>query len=112
MSEQNKQLIRELWGAVPTRDFAKIASVYDDNVVYHGPGGEERTGRQAAVDVARMHMNAFPDLKGELMGMAPTGKKLDLKWVMHMVRIQNGKVVEEWEIFDQMDFMKQLGMAG
>ena len=55
-----------------------------------------------------MHMNAFPDLegepeqlvaegdfvlsrvrlsgthKGELMGMAPKGEKLDLKWVMRL----------------------------
>jgi hypothetical protein len=29
-----------------------------------------------------------------------------------MVRIRNGKVGEEWETFDQIDFIKQLAMAG
>ena len=45
------------------------------------------------------------------MRMGPTGKKVDLKGVLNMMRIRNGKVVEEWEIFDEMLFMKQLGMA-
>ena len=136
MSEQNKQLVRDLWGALATGDFNRMASFYHENVVYHGSGGDERRGRNAAVDLARMYKNAFPDMKaeveqlvaegdfvvsrvrphgthkGDLMGMAPTGKKIDIRWVMNMARIENGKVVEEWEVFDQMDFMKQLGKAG
>jgi predicted ester cyclase len=35
---------------------------------------------------------------------------VDLKWVMNMVRISGGQIIEEWEIFDQMDFAKQMGM--
>jgi predicted ester cyclase len=86
------------------------------------------------VEFARGYKVAFPDMRadveqlvaegdfvvsrtrpsgtntGEMMGMPATGKKVDVRWVMNMVRINNGHIVEEWEIFDQMDFMKQLGM--
>lgn len=134
MSEQNKKLVRDLWSAAEKRDFAKMGGIYGEDVVYHGPSGEEHKGREALVNVARNHLDPFPDMKLEierlvgegnyvvarvrltgtntakLMGMSPTGKKLDLKWVMQMVRIQNGKIAEEWEILDQMDFMKQLGL--
>ena len=135
MSEANKQLVRDMWSALGEGNTGKLREVYDENVVYHGSGGEERKGREAAIEFAQTYLTAFPDMKtsveqivaegdfvvarvnptgtntGEFMGMAPTGKAVDLKWVMNMVRISNGKVVEEWEIFDQADFMKQLGMA-
>ncbi len=98
--------------------------------------GDERSGREAVVDFARTFRNAFSDWKaeveqlvaegdfvvsrlrvsgthtGDLMGMGPTGKKVDLKGVLNMMRIRNGKVVEEWEVFDEMLFMKQLGNTG
>ena len=88
------------------------------------------------MDFARTFRNAFSDLKaeveqlvgegefvvsrlkvsgkhtGDLMGMGPTGKKVVLKGILNMMRIRNGKVVEEWEVFDEMLFMKQLGKAG
>jgi len=134
--EDNKQLVRDFWGTLSSGDFAKMASIYDENVVYHGIGGEERRGRQAAVAFAKGYKDAFPDMKadveqlvaegdfvvsrvrptgthtGELMGMAPTGKKIDLRWIMNMVRVSNGKIAEEWEIWDSADFMRQLGVGG
>ena len=135
MSERNKKLVREFWGSLGSGDFEKLGSLYDENVVYHGSGGEERQGRQAAVDFAKGYKDAFPDMTadveqlvaegdfvvsrvrvtgtntGELMGMPATGKKVEMKWIMNMVRIQGGKVAEEWEIFDQADFAKQMGMS-
>jgi steroid delta-isomerase-like uncharacterized protein len=135
VSEQNKQIVRDLWGCLSSGDFDKMGQLYDENVQYHGSGGEERRGRAAAVEFAKTYKVAFPDMKanveqliaegdyvvsrvnpsgtntGEMMGMPPTGKTVDLKWVMNMVRIHNGKIVEEWEVFDSADFMRQLGMA-
>jgi predicted ester cyclase len=46
---------------------------------------------------------------GEFMGKPATGKRVDIRWVMNVVRVQDGKVVEEWELFDNLDLMKQLG---
>jgi predicted ester cyclase len=105
-------------------------------VTYHGPAGEERKGRNAAIDVARTFRSAFPDVtiqleqlvgegdfvvsrvrlsgthKGEFNGIAPTGKKIDLKWVMNMVCIKNGKVIEEWEMYDQLDLYEAAWNSG
>lgn len=135
-SERNKEVVRMLWNAAQASDYSKIETIYDENVTYHGPAGEERKGRNAAIDVARTFRSAFPDVtiqleqlvgegdfvvsrvrlsgthKGEFNGIAPTGKKIDLKWVMNMVCIKNGKVIEEWEMYDELDLMRQLGIAG
>lgn len=133
--EDNKQVVRELWGCLSSGDFDKMASLYHPDVAYHGSGGEERRGRVSVVDFARAYKNAFPDMTAEieqlvaegdfvvsrarpsgthtadLAGIPPTGKKVDLRWVMNMARVQNGQVVEEWEVFDAMDFMRQLGVV-
>ncbi len=132
--EENKALARRQWEAVAAGNFDLVAQGYDDNVVYHGAGGDERRGKAAMIELGQMYYNAMPDMRitiedtiaegdrvltrvrpqgtntGELMGMPATGKKVDVKWVMNVVRIANGKVVEEWEIFDQLDFMRQLGV--
>jgi len=46
---------------------------------------------------------------GEFMGLAPTGKKIKMMFA-DMFRIVNGKLVEYWEVRDQLDFLKQLGL--
>jgi len=45
--------------------------------------------------------------KGELMGIPPTNKKVTLS-VIIIVRIVNGKFVEEWERYDTLGLMRQL----
>jgi steroid delta-isomerase-like uncharacterized protein len=131
--EENKALARRQWEAMAAGNFDLMAQGYDDNVVYHGGAGDERRGKAAVIELAKMYGTAFPDVRvtvedtiaegdrvltrarpqgthtGELMGMPATGKKIDLQWVMNIVRIANGKIVEEWEIFNQMDLMRQLG---
>jgi hypothetical protein len=53
----------------------------DENVLYHGCSGEEWRGREGARAVTPMYSEAFPD----------------------------GKIVEEWEIFDRADVGSRLG---
>jgi steroid delta-isomerase-like uncharacterized protein len=133
-SDDNKELVHQFWGCLGSGDFAKMASLYHEDVAYHGSGGEELRGRAAAVDFARGYKAGFPDIQaeieqlvaegdlvvsrvrvygtntGELMGMPPTGRAVDLRWVMNMVRIVDGQIAEEWEVFDQADFARQLGL--
>jgi predicted ester cyclase len=47
--------------------------------------------------------------KGELEGMPPTGKTFTSSFFT-VFRIVDGKIVEEWEIFDELGMMMQLGM--
>ena len=46
--------------------------------------------------------------QGEMNGIPPTGKTIVVSGI-NIERIANGKVVEQWSIFDQLDFMQQLG---
>jgi len=136
MSEQDKEVMRAVSSAFMTGDLDALSDHYDENVLYHGSGGEERRGRAAARELAAMYRNAFPDVQlevdqlvaegdlvfslvrvsgthqGDLPGLPANGRRMDLNWLANLVRISNGKIVEEWEVFDQADFMKQLGDDG
>jgi steroid delta-isomerase-like uncharacterized protein len=46
---------------------------------------------------------------GEMMGIPPTGKVIAVEAV-DIVRVQDGKVVEHWGVFDEMGMMRQLGL--
>jgi len=46
--------------------------------------------------------------QGELFGIAPTEKAIAVRQIA-IYRIVDGKVVEEWEISDQLGLMQQLG---
>jgi predicted ester cyclase len=46
--------------------------------------------------------------KGTFMGVPPSGKKVVQTAIM-ISKIAGGKIVEEWEQFDTMSFMTQLG---
>ena len=45
---------------------------------------------------------------GELMGMPPTGKWVEVDGVA-IDRISGGKIVESWNCFDALGMMQQLG---
>jgi steroid delta-isomerase-like uncharacterized protein len=96
---------------------------HTDNV--HGP--EEYKG------FITLYRTAFPDLqmtivdsiaegdkvvnrwtatgthKGELMGIPPTGKQMEITGT-YMARIVGGKILEEWGNIDALGMMQQLGV--
>jgi steroid delta-isomerase-like uncharacterized protein len=45
----------------------------------------------------------------EFQGIPPTGKKLEVSWLI-IFRFEEGKIVEAWEEFDSLGWMQQLGM--
>lgn len=47
---------------------------------------------------------------GDLMGLAPTGKAVDVPFII-VYRISDGKIAEHWLSFDQLELLKQLGAA-
>jgi steroid delta-isomerase-like uncharacterized protein len=61
--------------------------------------------------VARWRMTGTHegDLAGPTMGVPPSGKRIDL-WGMSLCRIEGGKVTENWERLDMMEFLGQLGV--
>jgi predicted ester cyclase len=48
---------------------------------------------------------------GELMGMPPTGKAIDVV-SFGMLRFKDGQAVERWGFSDSMAMMQQLGLLG
>ena len=46
---------------------------------------------------------------GDLMGIQPTGREVAYDYV-HVVRFQDGKIVEHWSVRDETTLMRQLGV--
>jgi steroid delta-isomerase-like uncharacterized protein len=61
--------------------------------------------------VARWRMTGTHegDLAGPTMSVPPSGKRINL-WGMSLCRIEGGMVAENWERFDMMEFLGQLGV--
>jgi steroid delta-isomerase-like uncharacterized protein len=55
------------------------------------------------------HWNFKGTHTGPFFGIAATGKQVDLDGVT-LVRMQNGKIAEERDFFDNLEFMQQLGL--
>jgi steroid delta-isomerase-like uncharacterized protein len=47
---------------------------------------------------------------GEFQGLPPTGKQISLS-IMHIDRVENGKIVEHWGQGDALGLMQQLGIV-
>jgi steroid delta-isomerase-like uncharacterized protein len=47
---------------------------------------------------------------GEFQGLPPTGKQISLA-IMHIDRVENGKIVEHWGQGDALGLMQQLGIV-
>ena len=133
--EDNKKMAIASWQAVANGDWASIERVYDPNVAYHGTGPTELKGSAATIEMIKGYKAAFPDLSfkvehcfgegdmvvsrvvvsgtntGEMFGAPATGKKISMP-LTTIVRVVDGKVAEEWEIWDNADLMRQLGVSG
>ena len=134
MLEQNKQVVLDCWEVANRHDVAGFDQFYAEDVVYHGNDGEIR-GRDNVKAYLQGFITALPDIKltvedifgegervfsrarlqgtntGTFNGIPPTGKPLDISWVMNVARVAQGKIIEEWEILDQLELMRQLGFV-
>src|SRR5215217_1655916 len=115
MSEENKAL----------------KEVYADDIVMHEPDEDVR-GIEGLTQFVSMIRSALPDLRitldddlaegekvvsrwraqgthqGELMGIAPTGNEVAITGLT-IHRIEDGKIIEEWENWDALGLMQQIG---
>jgi predicted ester cyclase len=48
--------------------------------------------------------------KGDLMGIPPTGKRVEFPLII-IYRVTDGKIVEHWMVADQLSMMQQLGVV-
>ena len=132
MSEENKAIVRraleEMFGQW---NLAVADEIYDKDFVGHA-APEEIRGPEGIKQFVSMNRSAFPDLqftiedqiaegdkvvtrwtargthKGELMGIAPTGKQVAFTGIT-ISRIVDGKAVEGWVNRDALGMLQQLG---
>ena len=136
MSEGNKNLVRRLFEEVWNKGNLQVTDdLFTPNYAHHdsstpdvgrGPEGERKR--------ATLYRTAFPDLrltveeiiaegetvvarwscrgthKGDLTGIAPTGKQVNITGVS-IARFTNGKMSEGFVNWDALNLMQQLGVV-
>jgi steroid delta-isomerase-like uncharacterized protein len=132
MSEDNKVLAQRSWGIIDDLDI--LDEVYASDLVWHEPDGDVR-GLEKARQFVTTYKTAFPDLdvtvedivaegdrvvtrwiargthQGEIEEFGPpTGRQMELQGIT-IHRIEDGKIVEEWERYDNLGLMQQLGLV-
>lgn len=135
-SEDYKEVVSRIADDIWNRgDLAAVAEVMSPNATYHGPHmpngkGDRETWKQAI----SMYINAFPDSHvtfeeliasgdtvvgrwsatathtGQLPGVAPTGKQIEIGGIT-IYRIADGRIVEAWEQLDMLGMWQQLGIV-
>jgi len=134
MSVQNKAVAKRFFEAWNARDLDAFDEIVAPDAVTHDPQSpfSDIRGSEGAKRLAEMYHAAYSDSRfevheqiaegdlvvtrwtgkgthdGELMGMPPTGKWVEVDGVA-IDRISGGKIVESWNCFDALGMMQQLG---
>jgi steroid delta-isomerase-like uncharacterized protein len=130
--EENKAIVRKMFEAINKQNLALLNELMAPDFVLH-MHAQEAQGWEVNKQVVEDEIRSFPDLhvtieetiaegdkvcvrlqetathRGEYHGLAPTGNKLSYT-VVAIWRIVKGKIVEGWIVYDQLDFLKQLGV--
>ena len=132
MSEGNKTLARRSWEIVNQHNPDLIDEMYAPDLVWHEPA-QDIHGSKETEQFVSTFFDAFPDLnitedeiaeddkvvtrwtmrgthQGELTRIAPTEKQIELQGIT-IHRIEGDKIVEEWERYDNLGMMQQLGIV-
>ena len=134
MSQANKAVIRRMIDTFNNGNLDGLDQVYSADVKYHGATGVELIGLEDVKGYFQTFVDAFPDMRtigahivsegdmvvahivvsgthtSDLGDIPPTGKRVEEIRGLTMNRISEGKVVEEWEVIDQLGLMQQLGV--
>jgi steroid delta-isomerase-like uncharacterized protein len=131
-TEENKALARRSWESVD--DPETLDEVYAPDVVWHNPD-QEVQGIEEAKQFIGMIKSAFPDMNTTVEDMIAEGDKVVTRITMRgthqgdteefgpatgrqveesgitIQRIEGGKIVEEWNSYDNLSLMQQLGLV-
>ncbi|HET6403399.1 MAG TPA: ester cyclase [Candidatus Thermoplasmatota archaeon] len=123
-----RQFMDEAWNK---RDLDAFPRYVSDKVRFHPPRGEP-LDYDGYLKMARAFQGAFSDLHFETLGTfgdathaaarivitgtndgpfrqwGPTGKRVRVVG-RPMARVENGKIVEFWQLFDELGMLQQLG---
>ncbi len=132
MSEENKVFVRTFLDAFASGDVETTKGMIADDHVFHFPFFDGPMERDAHADTQAGFVAAIPDLKFEVhdqiaeedkvatrftitgtftapfQDMKPNGEAIEFSGT-NIMRIVDGKNVEEWDSFDTMALMGQMG---
>lgn len=134
MSEANKAVVRKVREeGYRAGSLHLLDGKYSDDFLYHGPAmTETQHGLEALKEMLAPFLEALPDFqetvveqvaeadrvatrmegsgthRGQLLGVAPTGRRIT--WTaMSFCRFREGRIAEEWVEFDGLNVLQQLG---
>jgi len=136
MSEQNKAIVRRLFEELWNKGNLSLADqLFTPNYTHHDSSSPDfGHGPESERKRATLYRTAFPDLrltiedliaegdtvmarwschgthKGDLNGIAPTGKQFTISGVT-IARLLNGKLAESHVNWDALGMMQQLGVV-
>lgn len=131
--EINKKIARQTFEALDQNNPSLLDSITNqEKYKLHFPGSPEPLNYSEAKKLNAEYYAAFPDVKttidqqiaegdfvvsrvsyqgthkGELQGTPASNKKVRITGIS-IVKVENGKVVEQWDEFDSLGMMQQIG---
>ena len=136
MSEENKAISRRSFEEILNQGTLSVADeIVSSDYVHHDPANPSGcNGLEGFKQLVTKYRTAFPDLRltiedifaegdrvavrwtwsgthqGDLEGIAPTGKHTAGSGIS-IYRFSDGKIEEQWENWDTIGLMKQLGVV-
>ncbi|OYQ61642.1 ester cyclase [Pseudanabaena sp. SR411] len=134
LTEQNKALILQFYKAFDDRQMDQALDLLSPNFVAHQAGIPEPLNRERFKQFGMSFYLAFSQGQhvfdevivsgdrvvtcgtftaihlGEFQGLPPTGRQISLS-IMHIDRLEDGKIVEHWGHGDALGLMQQLGLV-
>jgi steroid delta-isomerase-like uncharacterized protein len=131
VEEQNKALVMRFSEAFVNGDIEAIKEIVSPDFVLHVSGKDKSL--ENTIETLKRQIVMFPDRTGSAEEIIAKGDKVILRYVfrathgkdfegfpatgnkieadgIEIIRVENGKIVESWELFDSMSFALQVGM--
>lgn len=133
LETQNKAIAQKIIDGLNQRDTSYI-ELYSPDCKYYFPSASTKpTSRKDDINASKNNWQVVPDIrykieeivaegnmvvgrftamgtpKEEWFGVPPSGKKFESGGIF-ILKIENGKVIEQWEDYDLLGTMMQLGM--
>jgi steroid delta-isomerase-like uncharacterized protein len=134
MSEDNKALARDSWEIVNQKNPDLIDEFYAPNFVWHEPDRDIQGSEEARQFVSNF-FEAFPDINVTIEDELAEGDQVVTRWTIRgthqgeteefgppterqmelegitIHRFEGDKIVEEWERYDNLSALQQLGLV-
>jgi hypothetical protein len=133
-ADANKAVARSFVDAWNDRDFDRFDTLMAEGAVLHISGGDLPCDPAGTRAIAEEWTTAFPDwrftllalvaegdkvvahmpysgtLRGEIVGVQPTGRPCTVDEIV-IFRVADGRIAEAWEVYDEAGMWRQLGVA-